>query len=57
MPNIQQSLTEPNTGADHTRLNEFLAYLAEHLAAATAVIMLHGCFSPQVAARRNRQAA
>src|SRR5229473_3004327 len=42
MPTIQQSLTEPNTGADHKRLNEFLAFLATHLAApdyATAVIL------------------
>jgi len=47
MPTIQRILTEPSTGADLTRLNQFLTFLGEHLSAedyTRAVNLLVGAF-------------
>jgi len=60
MPTIQQTLTEPNTGADLTRLNAFLDYLATKLSASDfkiATDLLWAAFHSPVAARLNREAA
>jgi hypothetical protein len=60
MPSLLESLTEPNTGADLTRAQAFLDYLATKLSAddfATAKAMLWAAVSPVEAARQHRAAA
>jgi hypothetical protein len=60
MPTIQQALCEPNVGADLTRVQAFLDYLATKLAAedyTTATNLLWAAVDPVYAARLNREAA
>jgi len=56
MPNIQQALSGPTPGADLTRTQAFLDFLAQHLPAADyeeAVALLWAAVDPVYAARRN----
>jgi hypothetical protein len=57
MPTLQQAMVAPNTGADLTRLQAFLDYLAGKLAApdyTTATNLLWAAVDPVAAVRISR---